>query len=116
MVFASVSGLAEPLSLAYDLTLVIATMAVGSTLSAGGLWLLGRQRPSRGVAALLLAVALSLLAIVSVSSILPFSEWQMAAATPGAIAFRPVTVVFLSELGVTLVLGLAGAGVDLAGT
>ncbi|HLJ05845.1 MAG TPA: EAL domain-containing protein, partial [Acetobacteraceae bacterium] len=49
---------------------------------------------------------------LSLMSVLPFSEWQMAAATPGAMAFRPVIVVFLSELGVSVTLGLLGTGVD----
>ncbi|HEY1386588.1 MAG TPA: EAL domain-containing protein [Dongiaceae bacterium] len=87
-------------------------MAGSSTLSAGSLWLWGEPRRRRLLSALLLAAALTLLAIMSLSSILPFSEWQIAAATPGSIAFRPVTVVFLSELGVTLLLVLAGEGVD----
>jgi PAS domain-containing protein len=112
MVFASMSGLAAPSALAYDLPRVIATMAVSSTLLAGSFWLAGRAMPARVVAPLLMAASLAVLAIMSLSSILPFSEWQLEAGTPGAIAFRPVTVVFLSELGVTLVLGTAGAGVD----
>jgi diguanylate cyclase (GGDEF)-like protein/PAS domain S-box-containing protein len=112
MVFASMSGLAAPSALAYDLPSVIAIMAAGSALWAGGLWLLGRSRSIRVLPGLLMAASLALLAIASLSCILPFSDWQTAAATPGAIAFRPVTMIFLSELGVTLVLGLAGAGVD----
>ncbi len=112
MVFATMSGLAEPSALAYDLASVIATMAAGSTLWAGGLWLHGRPGSSRIIPGLLMAASLTLLADASLSCILPFSEWKMAAETPGAIAFRPVTVIFLSELGVTLVLGFAGAGVD----
>jgi diguanylate cyclase len=112
MMFVSMSGLVAPMALAYDLTRLIAIMAISSTLWACGLWLLGRPAPMRFVPVLLMAASLALLTDTSLSSILPFTEWQMAAATPGAIAFRPVTVVFLSELGVTLVLALAGAGVD----
>jgi diguanylate cyclase (GGDEF)-like protein/PAS domain S-box-containing protein len=112
MVFASMSGIAAPSALAYDLTSVIATMAAGSMLWAGGLWLHGRPGSARIVPGLLMAASLTLVAVASLSCILPFSEWKMAAATPGAIAFRPVTVIFLSELGVTLILGFAGAGVD----
>ena len=112
MVFASMSGLAAPAALAYDLVRVVLTMAGSSTLSAGSLWLSGRPQRGQFLAALLLASALTLLAIMSLSSILPFSEWQIATATPESIAFRPVTVVFLSELGVTLLLVLAGEGVD----
>ena len=109
MVFASMSGLAAPSALAYDLPSVIAIMAGGSALWAGGLWLLGRPGSMLVLPGLSMAASLALLAVASLSCILPFSDWQMAAATPGAIAFRPVTVIFLSELGVTLVLGLAGA-------
>jgi diguanylate cyclase len=112
MVFASMSGLAAPSALAYDLPRVLAIMATASTAWAGGLWLLDHPGSIRLLSAPLMAASLALLADASLSSILPFSDWQMAAATPGAIAFRPVTVIFLSELGVTLVLGLAGAGVD----
>jgi len=112
MVFATMSDLAAPSALAYDLTDVIEIMAASSTLWAGGLWLLERPGVSRLLPGLLLAASLMLLADASLSCILPFSDWNMATATPGAIAFRPVTVIFLSELGVTLVLGIAGAGVD----
>lgn len=112
MVFASMSGLAAPSALAYDLANVIATMAASSTLWAGGLWLHGRSGSPRIVAGLLMAASLTLLAEASLSCILPFSDWKMATATPGAMEFRPVTVIFLSELGVTLVFGFAGAGVD----
>jgi diguanylate cyclase (GGDEF)-like protein len=112
MVFASMSGLAAPSALAYDLTRVVIAMAGSSTLSAGSLWLSARPQRGQILAASLMAAALTLLALLSLSSILPFSEWQIAAATPGAIAFRPVTVVFLSELGVTLLLVVAGEGVD----
>jgi diguanylate cyclase (GGDEF)-like protein/PAS domain S-box-containing protein len=112
MIFTSMSGLAAPSALAYDLASVIVIMAAGSTLWAGGLWLLGRSGPARMLSGLLMAASLTLLAWASLTCILPFSDWETATATPGAIAFRPVTVVFLSELGVTLVLGIAGAGVD----
>jgi diguanylate cyclase len=112
MVFASMSDLAAPSALAYDLPEVIGIMAASSTFWAGGLWLLERPGSPRLLPGLLLAASLMLLADASLSCILPFSAWNMATATPGAIAFRPVTVIFLSELGVTLVLGIAGAGVD----
>ena len=112
MVFASMSGLAAPSALAYDLSLVVAAMAVCSTLAATGLWLLHRSQRLRHLSGLLLGTAFPLLTILSLMSVLPFSEWQMAAATPGAMAFRPVIVVFLSELGVSVALGLLGTGVD----
>jgi diguanylate cyclase (GGDEF)-like protein/PAS domain S-box-containing protein len=112
MVFTSMSGLAEPSALAYDLASVIAIMTASSALWAGGAYLRGQSGSMRVLAGLSMAASLALLAGASLSCILPFSEWQVAASTPGAIAFRPVTVIFLSELGVSLVLGLAGAGVD----
>lgn len=112
MVFATMSDLAAPSALAYDLAAVITIMAASSALWAGGLWLLKGPGASRLLPGLLLAASLILLADASLSCILPFSDWNMATATPGAIAFRPVTVIFLSELGVTLALGVAGAGVD----
>lgn len=112
MVFATMSGLAAPSALAYDLSLVVAAMAVCSTLAAVGLWLLHCSRRLQPVSGLLLGTAFPLLTILSLMSVLPFSEWQAAAATPGAMAFRPVIVVFLSELGVGVALGLLGTGVD----
>jgi diguanylate cyclase (GGDEF)-like protein/PAS domain S-box-containing protein len=112
MVFASMSDLAAPSALACDLADVIGIMAVSSTLWAAGLWLLERPGSARWLPGMLLAASLMLLTCASLSCILPFSEWNMATATPGAIVFRPVTVIFLSELGVTLALGAAGAGVD----
>ncbi len=112
MVFASMSDLAAPSALAYDLSHVVEIMAASSALWAGGLWLLERPGSARWLPGLLLAASLMLLAEASLSCILPFSDWNKATTTPGAIAFRPVTVIFLSELGVTLVLGIAGAGVD----
>jgi diguanylate cyclase (GGDEF)-like protein/PAS domain S-box-containing protein len=112
MVFISMSAMAAPAFLAYDLGGVIAGMAASSALSAGGLWLLGRAGVSRVAGASMIVIALAGLAFFSLWSILPFSEWQMESATPGSVAFHPVAAIFVSELGVTLVLGLAGAGVD----
>jgi diguanylate cyclase (GGDEF)-like protein/PAS domain S-box-containing protein len=112
MLFASMSELAAPSALAYDLSDVIEIMTASSALWGCGLWLLDPAGPPRLVPVLLMAVSLVLLADASLSCILPFSDWNIATATPGAIAFRPITVIFLSELGATLVLGVAGAGVD----
>ncbi|MDX6655014.1 MAG: diguanylate cyclase, partial [Solirubrobacterales bacterium] len=114
MVFVSMSGLAAPAVLAYDLSSVLAAMAGSSALCATGFWLF--RRPVGVVASLaspaLVAVSLVILCITSLSAILPFSDWAAASATPSSIAFRPVTAVFAGELAVTLVLGLMGAGVD----
>ena len=45
-------------------------------------------------------------------AILPFSDWESASATTGALALRPLTVVFASEFVATLLLVRAGAEVD----
>jgi PAS domain S-box-containing protein len=60
----------------------------------------------------LVAVAIPVLNLASLSSILPFTEWEMASATPGALALQPLTVVFLSEFAAVLALTRAGAQVD----
>ena len=112
MIFAAMSSLAAPAVLAYDLARVLLAMAASGAFCAVGMWRLGGAGGSRAIAALLIVGSLMLLSIASLSSILPFSEWNIATATPGAMAFRPDTVVFLSELAVTVVLGLAGVGID----
>jgi diguanylate cyclase (GGDEF)-like protein/PAS domain S-box-containing protein len=112
MVFTSMSGMAAPSVLAYDLGSVVASMAGSATLAAAGLWLMGRSTTGRIAGAALIAGSLAVVAVLSLSSILPFSEWRLASTMPSSIAFRPVTAVFTSEVGVTLMLGLLGAGVD----
>jgi diguanylate cyclase (GGDEF)-like protein/PAS domain S-box-containing protein len=113
-VFVSMSGLAAPSLLAYDLSRVLLAMAGGSTLCAGGLWLF--TRTDGGIVGIaspaLVAASLVLVSVMSLSAILPFSDWAVVSATPGSIAFHPVTIVFGSELAVTLVSDLLGAGVD----
>jgi diguanylate cyclase (GGDEF)-like protein/PAS domain S-box-containing protein len=111
-VFVSMAAMAAPAALAYDLGGVTSSMAASSALSAGGLWLLGRSWRSRMAGGSIIAVALAGLAFFSLLSILPFSQWQMESAAPGSVAFHPVAAIFVSELGVTLLLGMAGAGVD----
>ena len=113
MVFAGMSGLAQPFALGYQLGGVLASMLAGSLLAAFGLWQTrsgGRARPA---SAGLLALAIVIPAMGVFASILPFTEWEAVAASPETFAVRPLTVVFVSELFATLVLGLAGAGVDL---
>jgi PAS domain S-box-containing protein len=53
-----------------------------------------------------------LLEIASLASILPFTDWEAASATPGALALRPLTVVFLSEFIAVLALTRVGSVVD----
>ena len=112
MVFASMGDLAAPSALAYDLSDVIEIMVASSAIWAAGLWLLKPSGGRRLLSVSLMAASLLLLTDASLSCILPFSGWNAVTATPEAIAFQPVTVVFLSELGMTLMLGIAGAGVD----
>jgi diguanylate cyclase (GGDEF)-like protein/PAS domain S-box-containing protein len=112
MVFAGMSGLAAPSYLAYDLEDVVGTMAVGGALWAAGIWLRGRGQRRRYSAGILMAASLMLISHLSLFAVLPFSEWRTASQLPEAIEFRPVTIIFLCELGVTLALGLAGEGVD----
>jgi hypothetical protein len=53
-----------------------------------------------------------MLDVASLSSILPFTEWETVSATPGALALQPLTIVFLSELAAIMALTRAGAAVD----
>lgn len=112
--FVVISGLTAPLELAYNLSAVLGAM-VGSTVLFGlGLRRVKRSSDSRGraLAAALFGVALPALNVASMASILPFSDWEVAAATPGALALQPLTVVFVSELITGLLLVRAGAVVD----
>ena len=114
MLFVTMSAIATPLILGYDLTGVLASM-IGCTLMCS-IGLHGiRRAPSRRTMLLpgaLVAVAISVLNVASLSAILPFTEWEAAAATPGALALQPLTVVFLCELAAILALTRAGAQVD----
>jgi diguanylate cyclase len=114
MMFACMSDLTAPSVLAYDLVRLLAAMVASSALFGCGLWLLWRPAGHTGriIPGALIAASLLGLAVISLSSILPFAEWNMASEEPGAMAFRPMTVVFLSELAVTLALTLAGVGFD----
>jgi diguanylate cyclase (GGDEF)-like protein/PAS domain S-box-containing protein len=112
MVFASMSGIAAPLALGYNLAGVLAAMVASTALAGLGL---GRvQTAGRGPleGAALVGAAMLVVSVASLASILPFTDWEAAIATPGAFALRPLAVVFVSEFVVTLILGLAGAGVD----
>jgi diguanylate cyclase len=112
MVFAGMSGLAAPSYLAYDLEDVVCTMAVGGALWAAGIWWRGRSSHRTMWPGALMAASLMLISHLSLFAVLPFSEWRTASQVPDAIEFRPVTIIFLCELGVTLALGLVGEGVD----
>ena len=114
MLFVTMSAIASPLVMGYDLIEVLLSM-IGCTL----LCSLGLHRV-RGASTrmqmllpgVLVAVAIPVLNLASLSSILPFTEWEMASATPGALALQPLTVVFLSEFAAVLALTRAGAQVD----
>jgi signal transduction histidine kinase/ActR/RegA family two-component response regulator/NO-binding membrane sensor protein with MHYT domain len=114
MLFVSMSGLAAPLALAYNLSGVLAAMVAGTALGGFGLRRFARAASRRGtwLPVSLVALALPLLDIASLASILPFSDWETASATPDALALRPVTAVFVSEIIVVLLLARAGMTVD----
>ena len=115
LLFVAMSALAAPLTLGYDLSRVLLAMIGGTLLCSAGLHQL-RHAPAGGRRRLLpgalVALMPPLLDIASLSAILPFTEWETAAATPGALALQPLTVVFLSELAAILALTRAGAAVD----
>jgi PAS domain S-box-containing protein len=112
--FVSMSGVAAPMVLGYDLSEVLAVMLGGTVLC--GLGLRGLMRaptPTRRLLpATLMGAALPLLNVGSLAAILPFSEWETATATPNALALQPITVVFFSEFVAMLLLVRAGVAVD----
>ncbi len=113
MVMASMSGLAEPFALGYHLSGVLASMLVGSLLAALGF--MRARKPGRvdAVSAILLGVAIIIPIIGALASILPLTAWIAVIPAPGTFVLRPLGVVFVAELFIVLVLGLAGAGIDL---
>ena len=114
MLFVTLSAIAAPLTLAYDLTQVLLAMIGGTLVFSVALTRVRQDPPRRRIylPMLLIAMAISLMDIASLSAILPFTEWETASATPGALALQPMTVVFLSEAAAVLVLTRAGAQVD----
>jgi PAS domain S-box-containing protein len=114
MLFVSMSGLAAPMALGYNLAAVLAAMVAGTAVISFGLQRLGLAATRRGtwLPVSLVALALPLLDVASLVSILPFSEWEIASATPDTLALRPVTAVFVSEFIVVLLLARAGTVVD----
>ena len=112
--FVAMSGLAAPMALAYDLKSVLAAMLAATLLCGFGLRR-AKQAPNGFqvlLAGAVVALGLPLLDLTSLAAILPFTEWEVAEATPGALALRPLTVVFLSEFLVILALTRAGSAVD----
>jgi PAS domain S-box-containing protein len=112
--FVSMSGVAAPLTLGYDLSEVLAVMLGGTVLCGLGLHGLTRAptKLRRLLPATLMGAALPLLNVGSLAAILPFSEWETATATPNALALQPITVVFFSEFLAVLLLVRAGVAVD----
>ena len=112
--FMAMSGLSEPLPLAYDPLAVLLAMTGGALVFGLGLRRvkLAPMRRHLLLPGLVVALAVPLLDIATLAAILPFQEWEAARATPGALALHPVVVVFLSELLVVLALARAGSAVD----
>jgi PAS domain S-box-containing protein len=114
MLFLSLSNAVAPLTLGYDLVGVLEAMVAGTAICAFGIWRRKLAATRRGtvVAAAILAVALPVLHVASLYAILPFSDWESVSATTGALALRPLTVVFASEFIAALLLVRAGAEAD----
>jgi PAS domain S-box-containing protein len=112
--FVSMSGIAQPLALAYDLTAVLGVMIGGTALFSLGLRSLKRvsNRLRRLLPASLVGATLSVMNLGTFAAILPFSEWEVTTATPNALALQPITVVFVSEFLAALLLVRAGSSVD----
>ncbi len=114
MLFVTMSAIAAPLLLGYDLTEVLLSMIGCTVMCSIGLHHIRTARAGRGriLPGVLVAVSIPALNLASLASILPFTEWESASATPGALALQPLTVVFLSEFVAVLALTRAGAQVD----
>jgi PAS domain S-box-containing protein len=114
MLFVTMSAIAAPLVLGYDLTEVLASMICITLMCSVGLHHIRRATTRRQILlpGILIAIAIPVLNIASLSAILPFTDWETASATPGALALQPLTVVFLSEFVAVLALTRAGAQVD----
>jgi PAS domain S-box-containing protein len=112
--FVSMSGIAQPLVLGYDLVAVLAVMICATALYSLGLRNLkgALTKWRRMLPATLIGTTLSALYLASFAAILPFSDWEAAAATPNALALQPITVVFFSEFLAALLLVRAGSSVD----
>ncbi|MGE4049037.1 MAG: histidine kinase dimerization/phospho-acceptor domain-containing protein, partial [Acetobacteraceae bacterium] len=114
MLFTSMSALADPLVLGYELAGILAAMVACTFVCGFALRQVGSATSAAGrmVPAVVIGVALAGLNLASFLSILPFTEWETASATPGALALQPLTVVFISEFVAILALTRAGAAVD----
>jgi len=112
--FVSMSGIAQPMVLGYNLAEVLAVMVGGTALCSLGLHgvKLAPTRLRRLIPATLVGATLPLLNLGSFAAILPFSDWEAATATPNALALQPITVVFFSEFLAVLLLVRAGSSVD----
>jgi signal transduction histidine kinase/CheY-like chemotaxis protein/HPt (histidine-containing phosphotransfer) domain-containing protein len=112
--FVSMSGIAQPLVLGYDLSAVLTVMIAATGLFSFGLRNLRRVTTlnRRLLPVTLMGITLSALNVASFAAILPFSEWEAATGTPNALALQPITVVFFSEFMAALLLVRAGSSVD----
>ena len=113
MVFLSLSSLAYPHKLAYELVPVTGTVLLAAVLGGFGL-APARQRGLmhhvQGASCLM--AALVVLNVAGVTSILSFSDWMAEVDNPGSLATEPVVVV-LSACGlVVFTLGIVGSVID----
>jgi diguanylate cyclase (GGDEF)-like protein/PAS domain S-box-containing protein len=112
MVFAAVSGIAQPFTLAYELSRVVVTMLAGGLFAAVGIRFANRPDsfPLLSIPALGFSVVVPIFG--ALSAILPFADWVTATRQQNSFALHPLQLVFVSELVVMLTFALAGAGVD----
>jgi PAS domain S-box-containing protein len=113
MLVMTISGLGAPMELGHNLAGVLAAMVAGTAVSCFGLHQLGRAATRRETWPVsLVALTLPLQAVASLTSILPFSGWDIASAPPGTLTLWPVTAVLVAEFIVVLLLARAGMVVD----
>jgi PAS domain S-box-containing protein len=112
--FVSMSGIAEPLVLGYDLAAVLTVMVAATALFSLGLRGLRRVTTWRRrlLPVTLMGMTLTLVNIGSFAAILPLSEWEATQGTPNALALQPTTVVAFSEFLAAVLLVRAGSSVD----
>ncbi|MFT8719898.1 putative bifunctional diguanylate cyclase/phosphodiesterase [Acetobacter sp.] len=98
--FYILSATVSPATLAYDLSAMLITLVLGTTLGAFALWELGSTLAAhpRLTSSVLLALTLTVLPLGSMGSILPFSQWLSVIQTPESALFSPLSVMSLSGI------------------
>ncbi len=114
MIFTGMAAVVRPFALAYDLSAVLTTLAIGSTLFGFALWESGNPRLRRPwlVGSALATLAMFVLVVGSLASILPFGGWMTAVSAPDDLASSPIVIIVAAEAVSVLAFSLFGSLVD----